>query len=1217
MAFNTNQTIVAEYYIAALGRLPDQEGFDFWTGQLDAGMNSDDLMGYFLDRNFPEVATRFPEGQTNEEFIASVYTNTFGRDADAEGLAFWTAKLDTLSQTEVLAEMLAIAKDPANTVDAAHLAEQQVLAEAALDDSTTPTVPEVEGSTYELTSGTDKGADFTGTDDADTFDASIVQNAFTGGVSNSLSSADKLNGGAGTDTLNAQIVAEFVGATTGYNIDIQPQTTSIENVTFEARDSIDANNTTVTVDAKDMTAVQKIGSLQSDGDLIIENLTTLTDSGDFADARNTDSLTITMDHTDNFNSDDDASDLTVYLDEDYLLAGKSTAGASLKINFINTLNLELNDANKSDIEGFASLNFYVGEAVEANLVSVNVDGLELSEVQAAIEAALQAAGHTTVTVEPYIEQAYFGTNIYYENTNTVQYNAGDYVGPYTAFVLSNSGSEDLNEGGYLLEDGQKDGSLAYSQSNLPSNTTDNEVSINVELEKVGREGEGGNLKIGGKSLDEDEGNGIHTFDITVKGDESKLSNLGQITSTNDALKVVNIASETRTDNNYASLTVRGEDTDETGATPFGGTLETLNASAFKGDLRIGIETAAKNIDTFTATGGGDITLNAEYDGSALASDAQSFTITTGIGSDEITASVNGTSTSTSTDTDLTVTSNGGDNTITLSSTNAEDNEATVTTGNGSDEVTGGGTHLTVDTNGGDDAIYVENTGTKAIVTLAKDAFSGAADADVTVLSGNNVLDNSLLYGQTVQVTLAAPSGSTAAAFVDGFEATADIVASNGYLTTQADFYNAIASAINNDDVLNELAEASVDSAGKLTITYLVDGSTLNGDALVEVKLLNDWDDLNGTEQAGIVSALEEEYNDSAIDDTMTETAYNQAQVSITDTIDVVGADQKAVYTLDLTSIVLNTTGGADTLIIDGVTAYTALADATSAATIATAINGGTITLSDGVVYDIDATNPAAVSLTAQTFETNPVANLVIAAGDNSTAGATQPADTALTQTIAGTVSNGTIGTNSTTEGANTVNAGTGSDVIVLSTNTTDATQKDTVVFDDSAIGDNVVVNFDTNDVLDFTDWLTNVQYATGSTSTVSQSHIAGTLTTAEGSIINNSVLVTDMTFIADSSAGTALDFDTMTDTQVLAEINAGTFGIGANSATLVGDDVKAIIMIEDEANATATDDNDGFFKVYEVTYDITDGEFTKASLVGTVDFGEDTVIDTIGSANIA
>ena len=173
MAFNTNQAIVAEYYVAALGRLPDQTGFDFWTAQLDSGMTPDTLMGLFLDRSFPEVATRFPEGQTNEEFIASVYQNTFGREADAEGLAYWSEQLATKSETQVLAEMLAIAKDPANSIDGAYLASQKILAEKALDTNTDPVDPSVPGEVFDLTIGKDK---ITGTANDDTIISHVEQN---------------------------------------------------------------------------------------------------------------------------------------------------------------------------------------------------------------------------------------------------------------------------------------------------------------------------------------------------------------------------------------------------------------------------------------------------------------------------------------------------------------------------------------------------------------------------------------------------------------------------------------------------------------------------------------------------------------------------------------------------------------------------------------------------------------------------------------------------------------------------------------------------------------------------------------------------------------------------------------------------------------------------------------------------------------------------------
>ena len=89
----------------------------------------------------------------------------------------------------------------------------------------------------------------------------------------------------------------------------------------------------VVLDAKDMTGIERIGSHFSDGDLKVENLTTLTDSGS---ARATDAMTVVMQHTENTNSDGDASDLTVLFDEDYLLSrDDEKSGAVLTIELMD------------------------------------------------------------------------------------------------------------------------------------------------------------------------------------------------------------------------------------------------------------------------------------------------------------------------------------------------------------------------------------------------------------------------------------------------------------------------------------------------------------------------------------------------------------------------------------------------------------------------------------------------------------------------------------------------------------------------------------------------------------------------------------------------------------------------------------------------------------------------------------------------------------------
>ncbi|RXV57751.1 hypothetical protein C6W92_17460, partial [Roseovarius sp. A46] len=92
-----------------------------------------------------------------------------------------------------------------------------------------------EQTTFRLTSGEDRGVDFVGTGGADLFDASLTQNPTAGGVSNTLSSGDVLNGVGGTDTLDATLVPEFMGGLGIMPLDVQPTTSNIENIEIEAR----------------------------------------------------------------------------------------------------------------------------------------------------------------------------------------------------------------------------------------------------------------------------------------------------------------------------------------------------------------------------------------------------------------------------------------------------------------------------------------------------------------------------------------------------------------------------------------------------------------------------------------------------------------------------------------------------------------------------------------------------------------------------------------------------------------------------------------------------------------------------------------------------------------------------------------------------------------------------------------------------------------------
>ena len=265
--------------------------------------------------------------------------------------------------------------------------------------------------------------------------------------------------------------------------------------------------------------------------------------------------------------------------------------------------------------------------------------------------------------------------------------------------------------------------------NVPPDSVENPLAINIDLEKVGRNGEGGNLTIQGK-----DGETIDVFNIDVIGDEDLPNSLGQILSS--SLGTVNIATATESlgGDDFASLTVRGQDSTGAADDPFGGTVDTINAASFLGDLTIGTNSPALNVNTLTATGGGDVTFVAEItaggeysyvsaggvdnftvdlDGNAVDALGESFSLSTGDNDDTVTITMGaGVSQATMADLEnLSVDLGADDDTLDL------DNY-------GNFEVLAGS---------GDDTVYIANDGNNAargaVAEVQTITFGAAGDLD--------------------------------------------------------------------------------------------------------------------------------------------------------------------------------------------------------------------------------------------------------------------------------------------------------------------------------------------------------------------------------------------------------------------------------------------------------------------------------------------------------
>ncbi|SHN26449.1 protein of unknown function [Pseudomonas asturiensis] len=101
MATTTAQ--IQQLYVAYLGRAADKAGLDYWSTELNATpatLTLEDLRANFVNSQ-PEYAAIYG-GLTREDTVAKIYSNLFGRAADADGLAYWTTGGGASVSTDLL-----------------------------------------------------------------------------------------------------------------------------------------------------------------------------------------------------------------------------------------------------------------------------------------------------------------------------------------------------------------------------------------------------------------------------------------------------------------------------------------------------------------------------------------------------------------------------------------------------------------------------------------------------------------------------------------------------------------------------------------------------------------------------------------------------------------------------------------------------------------------------------------------------------------------------------------------------------------------------------------------------------------------------------------------------------------------------------------------------------------------------------------------------------
>jgi len=96
---NTDSGRMFRLYNASFKRLPDADGLEYWINQFSSGANTIRVVASsFLGS--AEFAERYGSNVTDEKFVNTLYINVLGRDYDQEGYNYWLGNLNSGLETK-------------------------------------------------------------------------------------------------------------------------------------------------------------------------------------------------------------------------------------------------------------------------------------------------------------------------------------------------------------------------------------------------------------------------------------------------------------------------------------------------------------------------------------------------------------------------------------------------------------------------------------------------------------------------------------------------------------------------------------------------------------------------------------------------------------------------------------------------------------------------------------------------------------------------------------------------------------------------------------------------------------------------------------------------------------------------------------------------------------------------------------------------------------
>lgn len=991
--------------------------------------------------------------------------------------------------------------------------------------------------------------------------------AYLQGNSNSFNSGDVLDGGAGNDTLFADINPSSVVIT--------GETKGIENVLFRVQadqGSTGDNNMTTfgIIDAERMKDVLNWENNNSRADLIIEDVR-------INNNQITKDITITMRET-----DPGHVDYGVYFDQNSLR--NSTENASqMNLRVLDTYSTAQGKENLLD-STYKTFTFYASingaAAVKQTFESAEMDAAKtLDDMVIAIQKAADAmygAGAVSVTLGA-------------EYTVKDSVTSNDVKGREIVVATKGSGEVVFSTDGAGSGWGQKGTTPAvsgqYASFTTGAVTTTDLVTSTVVLDYVGRGSNGGDLVIGGLSVgDTSSSKGVQRFEITVEDD----SRLQTINSTNNTLREVTIknGAQSRVNDAYHAvdkagglLSVIGADlelgkgafTQPTAGPDFAlpGTVKAASAqhneygfsdvrlidgSAMTGKLVFDAEITQASISKY---------LNLADTANNPAADNVTFDYKGGSNNDTMLVHIDSNvavSQNTLTareDFKFKIDGGAGNDTITVGITTntagnwyanqAQFDNVEIFGGAGNDTInTTSSGDFVINAGAGNDTVYVHNNGNKSIWAVSTDTAVTAPNGDLLGVPANSapvflaggkltviysgpgitgVTSGGVMGASATGAVTVAGTGIGTKAYTNGLEVTVDIPTGENYAVTQYHINQAIKKAINEDAVLSKLLSATDGAGNSLIITSKVDGAHVASD--------------------------------------LTFTVSRDALYTATD---ILTAYQK--FSQDST---VTTLTAVDTIVGTNIT---------------------NINLREGMVNDASPGGP-------NNF----------AAGGNSALISDNIIDLGAGKDVL--VLSTTIGTDAATSSNETVKFTASSGIDATIANFT--------------VGDNATV-FGA-DVLDFTQYLTSKISHSGSAA--SQARIATTLN-GDANVEANSVtvLATSVFTTTDTFAGLdaakfkaainsgAATYANIGDTTLNALLDGTSYtdvnGKAAITTAVIGGVGKGVVLVENDLNK-------GEYKVFELTWNsaatgATSQDFTEVTLLGVVDFGA-SLTGLTGTAN--